>query len=327
LSQLSSSLAYDDGRADSQPACLVLGALRQFGPRNLSIIANICGLPKETVRYKVKKQLREMGFRIEAVPNRFALGLSPMVGTVKLTRSSRAAAASLLEELSVSAYLSYFGKIALRNEYMTVFNPPARHVDELVKVLDELVSAGAIQDYRLHKVKEVRYPHTAYEFFDFKDRQWRPDSNSRHRSAGEVVETCRSGVAHTPVDAIDIAILAELEKDAFASMVDVGRTLGRDPRLVRYHFQEHVVARGLVAGHLVSWQPTSDREASTLHMWIMLDEAEAVDFFSSLPFCRRYMVTEDGRLFANLCFDTEHYPALSGIFRQNGLVGEVALLD
>ncbi|MEM0054529.1 MAG: hypothetical protein QXL89_10120, partial [Nitrososphaeria archaeon] len=42
---------------------LIVDSIKKYGPKNISAISRTTGLPIETVRYRIKNQLKEMGIR------------------------------------------------------------------------------------------------------------------------------------------------------------------------------------------------------------------------------------------------------------------------
>ena len=42
----------------------IVNTIKEVGPRNVTLISRITGIPTETVRYKINKQLAAKGFRV-----------------------------------------------------------------------------------------------------------------------------------------------------------------------------------------------------------------------------------------------------------------------
>src|SRR5579875_2097608 len=57
-----------------RPEATIVKAVIQYGPRNLSKIAKEIKVPVETVRYKLKRQLSSLGFRVIAEPDYYKMG-------------------------------------------------------------------------------------------------------------------------------------------------------------------------------------------------------------------------------------------------------------
>jgi len=313
----------------------ILDALKKYGPRNLSLIAMLTGLPKETVRYKVKKQLKEMGFTIKTIPHYYRMGLSRFFGTVSFTKNGARFAQDILDWIGINSYLSYYGKIAFSNKYLVMLSPPTKWASEFIDMFEELATRDIIAEYEFKEIVEVGYPHVSYRLFDFKKCEWRLDTNLDHDTDTitlQRISQCEA--ANYVVDSLDLAIIAELHVDAFKPLTDVAAQHGRDPRLLRYHFQEHIVRKGLIAGYLLTWYPKGERSLDIARWWIGFgprSEKELTKLrkvVSSSPFCKFYQVADDGSFIAYMIADKQLMGAINNLSKkleEEGIFGEPIL--
>ncbi len=313
----------------------ILDSLKKYGPRNLSLIAMMTGIPKETVRYKVKKQLKSMGFIIKTIPHYYRMGLTRFFGTVSFTKNGSRFAQEILSWLGLNSYLSYYGKIAFSNKYVVILSPPARWVTEFFEMFEELALKDIIADYDFKEVIEVGYPHVSYQFFDFKKGRWMLDGN--FESNPDIITLQRISqqeAANYVVDMLDLAIISELRIDAFKPLTEVAAQYGKDPRLLRYHFQEHIVRKGLIAGYLLTWYPEGERSPDIARWWVGFGPRSERELnkltrmVSSSPFCKHYMISDDGSFIAYMIADKHLMDAiniLSKKLENEGIFGEPVL--
>ncbi len=313
----------------------ILDALKKYGPRNLSLIAMLTGLPKETVRYKVKKQLKSMGFMIKTVPHYYRMGLERFFGIVSFTRNGNKYAQEILDWLGVNSYLSYYGKIAFSNKYIVMLSPPTKWSSELIDMFEELATRDIIAEYDFKEIVEVGYPHVSYRLFDFKKCEWKLDGDFEYNA--DVISLQRISqkeAANYVVDSLDLAIIAELHIDAFKPLTEVATQYGKDPRLLRYHFQEHIVRKGLIAGYLLTWYPKGERSLDIARWWVSFGPRSEKELsklrkmVSSSPFCKSYQVASDGSFISYMIAEKQLIGAINNLSKkleEEGIFGEPVL--
>ncbi len=328
-----------DGTGNSQSQFIrLLDALKRYGPRNLSLLSMVTGIPRETVRYKVKKQLRELGFRINMVPNIYRMGLTRQLARLTFTRQGLRVAKSLLQELGKESYLTYYCKVAFKNKYLAILTPPQRYAKLFAEYFDDLARAGIISDFEIRGVTEVGYPHVSYRLFDFEKGVWRISDEDYEYGAENVVVQRASADEQTNylIDSLDLSIITELLKDAFTPMTRISSTEGRDPRLLRYHFQEHIVRKGLIAGYVIGWYPSGIENPSIARMWLEIKGGASKtieDLFRkiiSTPYCKFYQVIEDGTRMIYLVIDKQFRTAidhLSSKFAEISAEGDLIITE
>ncbi|MCS7145067.1 MAG: hypothetical protein RMJ28_07445 [Nitrososphaerota archaeon] len=316
----------------------LLDALKRYGPRNLSLISMLTGIPRETVRYKVKKQLRNLGFKIQMIPNFYKMGLTRLYAKLSFSRSGIKIAQKILKELGLNSYLSYYSKIAFSNDYLVLINPPSKWANTFNKLFDELQSEGIVESFSVKEVKEVGYPHVTYRLFDFEKGSWNLSEDEAPNGEGVVVMQKASvdETANYLIDSTDLLILTELEGDAFKPLTKVSSSVSRDSRLLRYHFQEHIVRKGLIAGYVLSWFPRGDDAPNLSRMWIKTNPlpshklGELSKAIASSPFCKFYQTLEDNTLLTYLLIDRQFSPAvrhLSDLFTEYDAIGESLIVE
>ena len=316
----------------------LLDALKRFGPRNLSLISMLTGIPRETVRYKVKKQLKNLGFAIQMIPNFYRMGLTRLCARLSFTKEGLKIARSMLDELGRNSYLSYYGKIAFSNDYLVLINPPSRWAAMFGEFFNNLQDEGIIEGVEMSEIKEVGYPHVSYRLFDFENCTWMLEDGVRHNCEGVITiqKASSEEAANYLIDSTDLAIITELYGDAFAPLTRASSNIGRDPRLLRYHFQEHIVRKGLIAGYVLHWFPNGVDASNLSRIWIRIDTLpssrlnEFARAVASSPFCKFYQILNDNTLLIYLLIDRQFSFAvrhLSNIFTEYGVSGESFIVE
>jgi len=284
---------------------LILDAVKKFGPRNISLIARQTGIPRETVRVRLLNMLPRYGFVIKMLPNYYKLGLARYFGYLRFSRQFADRAKDLLRWLGEKTYLMYWGKVLMRNEFVVIVTPPYRFEKEYLNLFEELADAGVLEDYWFRKVRAYGHPHASYMYFDFEKGRWSDHPvNDGEEEYDEVLvnEIDEAERAQYIVDSLDLKILQQLQHDALKDITDIAGDLGVHPRVVSYHFNEHVARKGLVAGWMVSYVPTQTLERGAGKFWMLTEPPNSPHELRQLvrdlarppASCQSYNVLDDG---------------------------------
>jgi DNA-binding Lrp family transcriptional regulator len=121
----------------------------------------------------------------------------------------------------------------------------------------------------------------------FKWNQWIEDID---RQGTSLPFTLREPPSYPQrADEIDIFILKELEKDATCSLRYIAAALRVPPQKVRYHFENHVIGKGLIEGYIVYLPHFADISESYLFRLDFLKAKEMAKValsFENKPFVR-----------------------------------------
>lgn len=296
------NIIQDNSEADELAKLAV--AIRKAGPRNCSLISRMTGIPVETVRYKIRRQLIRKGviMRVHADYNK--LGLVRTWVNLKFTKEFLSAADRFLDKLSKVSYLVYRGKIIPTGSHIAVFAVPYVGREKFTAFLDELVRLGVLRSYEKKELSVVNYPHMQAEHYDFDKRTWFVDW-LKLRPTSDVADEQISDFSSKPhCDNIDLLILKELQLNATQPLTKIGRKLGIDPKIVRYHYQEHLMRRGLILRYVLSWFDTQeDRWRKVLYSFMELRDLNskelrrAREVFASIPFTWFDSVSPDGKFY------------------------------
>jgi DNA-binding Lrp family transcriptional regulator len=316
---------------------LILDAVKKFGPRNISLIARQTGIPRETVRVRLLNLLPRYGFVVRMLPNYYKLGLTRYFGYLRFPRQFADKAKELLRLLGKKSYLMYWGKVLMRNEFVVIVTPPYRFEKEYLDLFEELADAGVLDDYWFRKVRAYGHPHASYRYFDFGNGKWSDQPvNDGEDEFDEVLvnEINEAERAQYIVDSLDLKILQQLQYDALKDITEIAGELGVHPRVVSYHFNEHVVRKGLVAGWMVSYVPTQTVEKGAGKFWMLskplnLHELRQLirDLARPPASCQSYNVLDNGSVAMHFVPTSDMSAVAQKLGNMGNLEGELMVLS
>lgn len=249
----------------------IVEAIKEVGPRNISEIARITRLPIETVRYKIKKQLKEKGITIRASINYGKIGLRRYWLNLYFTDRGERRAAEMLNLLAMRGYLTYYARTLPKRIYVAMVTLPPRFKGEYIKMLDELVNMDVLANYDMWEMAWLRHISMRQEYFDFDKGEWAIDWSKIEKEPIRIEEMPIEKI-ETRVDKIDLLILAYLQANSFLSLSKIARMLNKNPKKLRYHYTEHVLKRGLINKYVVYW--TSIGQGRALWMFFQFTDLD-----------------------------------------------------
>ncbi len=256
----------EDGR--DYEISLIVEAIKRVGPRNCSLISRLTGIPVETVRYKIRRQLIRKGIRVQLSVNYNKLGLVRNWVTLDFNDEYSDLAPNMLDVLSKIGYLTYYGRIVPQGNYASIIAFPIEAKAEYRSFMKGLIDLGILSSYQLDELAYIGYLSMRPEYYDFNTRTWNIDWETLARSKAIVKETEKEYVYETTADKIDVLLLKELQIDSTASLTKIARKLGIEPNTVRYHYMEHILRGRLITNYFIRWQAAlgKDERYSTLAM-------------------------------------------------------------
>jgi DNA-binding Lrp family transcriptional regulator len=250
---------FRDDRADVEAK--VVDAIQRVGPRNVSLLSRMTGAHAETIRYKVKKRFRKLGFRLFPAVDYEKLGLTVATGELRFTEQAARRAEDVLKEMSRSAYLTYYAKIIPQGHYMAAFAIPRGRSSDYVEFLSFLKEEGILREFRFEEVTARRTATMNPRFFNFQSGLWDVDWTAVKSSPGT-----RFGPDAThqkaAVDRYDLLLVKEFQVDAFQHVVGIARKLKVHQKTLEYHYRAHVQGRTLIPLHAIHWMHEGDRPLS-----------------------------------------------------------------
>jgi len=269
----------------------IVETIKRVGPRNVSLISRLTGIPVETVRYKIRRQLIKNGIGGHISVNYSKLGLVRQWLALNFDGKFRDFAPKMFATLSKTGYLIYYGRILPEGTYISIIALPPRLQAQYVEFLDRLMDLGILASYEMDELAWIRHLSMRPEYYDFETKAWKVNWDSLHQSKVIVKKMLDTEVGEPLVDKSDLLILKELQIDSMKPISQIAKGLGLKPKTVRYHYMEHILRRGLITNFIVRWQGSKeDIQRLTLNAFIEfrnLTERSLLDLqkaFHRLPF-------------------------------------------
>ena len=243
----------------------IVEAIREVGPRNISEIARMTKIPVETVRYRIKKQLREKGIMINAVVNYEKLGLRRYWLNLNFTENGDKHAVDILDNLAVKGYLTYYAKTFPKGIYVAQVALPPKFKEDYKSFLNTLLQLGVLKNHDMWELSWFRFMSMRTEYYDFERNQWILDWNKLEEEAVKIENPVEMDVEKKPkIDKIDLMILAHLQANSFSSVTRIAEKINENSRKVRYHFLNHVIRKGLIGKYTLLWSGTKKEDIMRL---------------------------------------------------------------
>lgn len=277
----------------------VVEAVKILGPRNISTIASYANLPKETCRYIVTKRLGSLGFTLRIAVDFGAIGLSRILVRMNISDSLRDSVKEIMEILVRTAYLHYYARLLPSGKILTLFCPPPELKSDLYALLQKLANLGVIKEFQTVPLAYSSTISMRHEYFDFDRGEWDIHWNEIHKVKAIPVENERPESANE-IDAIDLAILRNLQVDATRRMSEVAKFAGISRAKVIRHYRDHVLGRRMVKGCHVDWFPPAKVFGPVVYSFLDFecDSQQEVsnvrDLLYSSPYTYSEMRSRDG---------------------------------
>lgn len=296
---------------------ILVDAIRRYGARNLSRLSRITGIPQETVNYKLTKQFPKLGLAIQLSVSYEKLGLRRLVCEADINPELNSQARDIFKAMARHAFLTYQARQLTVPGYshFLLFAVPVSLMDEFRAFMDGLVSRGVLTRYTLSEITWFRHLSLDPRFYDFANRSWHVNWKWVAETEGVLVEEplMIDPREETRIDRIDLQMIKELQINALQKIVTIARKLGIDPKLLRYHFHQHV--EPVISGYCVSWLGAyqGNLRRNLIHMAFIfsgLDEKQlrrAREIFNRAPFTWAEAVGPGGLYFSYLHVDSKYF--------------------
>jgi DNA-binding Lrp family transcriptional regulator len=239
----------------------IVEAIQKVGPKNVSKLSRLIGAHPETIRYKLNKRFKKLGFHIHAEADYRRLGLVPHWGELRLSQKLTGSPRSLFLAMNEHAYLVYYGKLLPQGSFACLFAIPQGREKEHEAFLAYLQNNEMIQSYTLNEITGSRHPVMNPRFFNFESNRWDVDWNQvKLRQVSEL--RTEENVRPAEVDYCDLLLVKELQMDALQHIVSIARRVRVDEKTLDYHYRVHLGKKKFISGYLVRWQHDIERSVS-----------------------------------------------------------------
>ena len=252
----SNSLQVFRDRTSSLEARIV-SAIGAVGPRNVAQIARLTGAHQETIRYKIKRQFVDKGFRFQADVDYRRFGLVLYWGRFVVSPQYYGSPTRLFRSLNDAAYLIHFSKILPQGHFMALFSLPEGMVGELTGFLENLRQRKVFSEFTLSRVMAQRHKTMDPRFFNFRKNRWEVDWDQVRKLRPLPLEE-EARKPRVQADYTDMLTVKELQKDARQHIAEIARKLKLNAKMLEYHYRTHVMKGGLVPSFRVRWTRDTD---------------------------------------------------------------------
>jgi len=227
----------------------ILEGLAIYGPRNLTEVARRVGTSTEMVRLRTKRMSSLFYLRLSANLYHTNLGLKKAVAFFEATPGYEG---SLLDCLETKGFCIYLSRCYGRFEgYLGIYVIPIGHETEFEQFLKEVEKLGLVKSVQVFWSTCFHTVNRTGKWFDHQTGTWILQWNKwieEIQAKGTELPYTLVDPEDFPVkaDEIDIFIMKELEIDATTSLVAIAKKLGTTLQKVKYHYQRHIIERGLI---------------------------------------------------------------------------------
>jgi DNA-binding Lrp family transcriptional regulator len=288
----------------------ILEGLAEHGPRNITRVAKGLNVPRGTVLSRIKHMSSSFYLKLVTTVYHTNLGMKKAVVFAKAAPGQEDA---LFNCLKVNKFYIYLSRCFGRFEgCVGVYVIPVEHTAEFEDFLMEVEKLGITCFIELfwstcfHTVNRTRnWFDDDKESWVFPWEKWLDEVSS---SGSELPYTLKDPERFLlKADETDLFIIAELEKNATASLASIARKLGTTLQNIRYHYETHVVRHGLI---------------EAFQMAILTFDTATSD---ALFFVFKFSDGEKMGKFAQSLLDKPFVIILGKILNENALVSQVYL--
>ncbi len=230
----------------------ILEAIGVHGPRNISKLARELKMPIPTVRDRLKALKSHFSLLLQAKVYHTFVGLKK---AFLFARATPGYAKLLWEALRAHGYWLYLtARYDEPESFYGIYSVPADHAEEFEQFASQIKKLQIAQSIDLFWstcIHEVSLTDNWYdnksEKWVFKWNEWIKDIETQGTSLPPTLMEPES--YPQKADKIDIIILKELHKNAECTLSRIAELASTSPQRVRYHFENHVVARDLIEGY------------------------------------------------------------------------------
>ena len=261
----------------------ILEGLAEYGPRNMSRVAKEIGIARGTVLSRINRMSSSFYLRLLTTIYHTNLGMKKGVIFAKAAPGQEDV---LFDCLKINKFYIYLSRcFGMFEGCVGVYVIPVEHTAEFEDFVMELKRLGITRDIELfwstcfHTVNRTR------KWFD-DDKEnwvfpWENWLNEISTSESELPYTLKDPASFPlKADETDLFIVKELEKDATVSLVSIARKLGTTLQNVRYHYETHVVKRGLIETFQMAMFPFDRATSDTLFFIFKFGDNEKMGKFA-----------------------------------------------
>jgi DNA-binding Lrp family transcriptional regulator len=262
----------------------ILEALGSLGPRNIKRVAETLGIPVDTLRRRIKRMSSLFYLRMSATVYHTYLGLKKAVVFAEATLGFEDL---LFDCLKVNNFYFYLTRCYGRFEgCLACYVIPPDHCDEFIKFVEEIEKLGVARRIRVLWSTCFETVNPSSLWFDFKSEKWTFQWDEWEKEI-PIEETRLPYTLLDPdgfpmrADQFDLLILPWLEVDATNDLTKIAEILRTTPQNIRYHYQKHIIERGLIEKYQIFVFPFDRRTSAMFWYTFKFDNEEKMARFAS----------------------------------------------
>jgi DNA-binding Lrp family transcriptional regulator len=237
-------------------------AVQEVGPRNVALLSRETGAHPETIRYKVKRQFKKLGIRIQAEVDYRKLGLVPIWADLQFSPKFAIAPREVFLALNRHAFLVYYARLLPQGSFTCMFAIPEGKKSQHEELLSHMKSAGILEGFSMNEAATSRINKMDPKFFDFRTGSWQIDWNQVRQRPGSEMKVGRV-VSAERVDLYDLLLVKEMQLDSLQHLVSIAKKVKVHSKTLEYHYRAHVQERRLISSYYLRW--AHDIESTVTH--------------------------------------------------------------
>lgn len=288
-------------------------AINRVGIQNVSLLSRLAGMPKETIRYMLRKTFPELGLRTDVVIDYAKLGLERYFAMLKFNPNALDQASELLHRLAKVAFLTYRCGLAFEPWHIAMFAVPVSVFEQFQAFLNRIEGLGILTSVRTERLEWDRRPELKSKYHDFASRTWTVDwdrVNAQFEPSPAPLPV-HEPMASPEIDGTDVLIAKELELDSRRNFTEIARKLAINDRTLRWHYANHVSP--MITSHYVRWLPAGpNQEVKIIGLLCEFNDlsrsrlAKIRNLFNKFPFTWYEGGRKDGYYQAHSGIPAEH---------------------
>jgi DNA-binding Lrp family transcriptional regulator len=235
----------------------ILQALCDVGPRNLSKVARIAGVRRDTLEFRIRRLKSNSQLFLSTHANIYHtnLGLKKAVVVVEAEPGMEQL---LFECLKVNGFWLYVCRSYGMGEGCTaIYTVPVEHCREFEEFIHELRRLGVAKNARIFWSTCFQGGRITSDWFDSCEENW----VFRWDKWIKEVQTQTTDLPYTLIepksypicgDETDIRILMKLEKDATTNFSEIAKMLGISRQAAQFRFSKHLMGKNLIEGYQIA---------------------------------------------------------------------------
>jgi DNA-binding Lrp family transcriptional regulator len=255
----------------------ILEALGTLGPRNIKKVADTLGMHVETVRRRIKRMSSLFYLRVPVAVYHTYLGLKK---AVVIAQANLGYEDLLFDCLKLNPFYYYLTRCyGMFEGCFAIYTIPIDHCTEFTTFLQEIEKLGVAKKFQVfwstcfHTINGTPtwFNHNS-EAWTFPWDQWIKDIPNQQISLPYTLIDPKDFPMKAE-DELDLRIIAKLEVDGKNSLTKMGKMLNTTSQNIRYHYQEHILSRGLIEKFQIFIFPF-DRDISLMFWFIFRFDKE-----------------------------------------------------